>query len=71
MSVLREKWGGETRTVGAVTGFLAVIGRSKEGGLGRLSLLVTTITFYPGSQQHFLTIAHLHVSLDVKLERYL
>lgn len=71
VSVLMEKRGEETGTTGTMMGSSAIIGRSKEGGRGRLLLLWQTITFCPGSQQHFLIIAHLHVSLDVKLQRSL
>lgn len=46
--------------------------RPEAGGVaGRLSLLWKTVTFHPGSEQHFLIIVHLHVSLDIKLKRSL
>lgn len=68
VSVLMEEW---EEAAGTTIDSQDTIGRPKEGGPGRLLLLWKTVTFNPSSQQHFLIIAHVHVSLDIKLKRSL
>lgn len=63
-----KEWGKETGTMMGSLGYYREVkgGRSRGG----LSLQRKIITFNPGSYQHFLIIAHLHVSLDVKLKEF-
>lgn len=65
VSVLME-WEEEA---GTMMGSLAPQGSRRREGAGEAMMTTKTVTFTPGSQQHFLIRAHLHVSLDIKLKR--